>query len=54
MIRMVLAVDGRVEVTDGARIDDLRIGDDEGQRVVAIRTPVAWQPLPAGARRLPD
>lgn len=51
---LVLAVDGRVAVTDGARVDDLRIGDDEAGRVVAIPTPLAWRPLPAGAHRLPD
>ena len=51
---LVLAVDGRLAVTDGAQVDDLRVGDDEAGRVVAIPAPVAWRPLPAGARRLPD
>lgn len=40
---------GRLAV-DAARTDDLRIGDDEADRVVAIRTPLAWQPVLAACR----
>ena len=51
---LLLAVDGSVAITDGVRVDDLRLGDDEATRVIAVPAPVAWRPVPPGARRLPD
>lgn len=51
---LLVAIDGRFAITDGTIVDDLRIGDDETTRIVAIPAPVVWQPLPADARRLAD
>jgi hypothetical protein len=48
---VLVALDGRVLVTDGTRVDDLTVGEDEASRLLVVpAAPLVWQKLPTHAR----
>jgi hypothetical protein len=52
---MLVALDGRVVATDGTRVDDLVVGDDEASRILVVpAAPLVWRALPARAHVIHD
>jgi hypothetical protein len=51
---LLIAIDGQLAITDGTAVDDLWIGEDEAARILVIREPLDWRPVPAGALTLKD
>lgn len=51
---LLIALDGQLLGTDGARVLELRIGDDEATRVLALPAPLEWRRVPASALTLTD
>lgn len=46
---LLIAVDGQLLASDGDRVLELHIGDDEATRVLALPAPLPWARAPAGA-----
>lgn len=51
---LLIALDGQLLASDGAAVLQLRIGDDEAARVLALPAPLEWRRVPPAAITLTD
>jgi len=51
---LLIALDGQLLASDGEQVLQLRVGDDEATRMLALPAPLQWRQVPAGAITLSD
>jgi len=49
---VIVAMDGALKVSDGSRAERVVPSGNDAERDVAVRTPIPWRTIPAGARVL--